>query len=110
LKILLDHNVDRRFRRHLPGHEVKTAREMRWERLANGAPLQAAAAAAFEALLSVDKNLRHEQNLKTLPIPIVVLDGVSNALPALVPFAPHVMKLLQGPWSRPSTWLRRTAL
>jgi hypothetical protein len=41
--------------------------------------------------LGVDKKLQHEQNLKTLPLPIVVLDSVSNALPALIPFAPHVL-------------------
>ena len=97
MKVLLDHNVDRRFRRHLPGHEIKTVREMRWETLTNGDLLQAAAAGGFEVLLSVDKKLQHEQNLKTLPLPIIVLDSISNALPALIPFAPHVLALLQAP-------------
>jgi hypothetical protein len=36
----------------------------------------------------------HEQNLDTLPIAVMVLDGVSNALPALVPFAPFLLELL----------------
>jgi hypothetical protein len=88
VKVLFDHNVDRRFRRHLPAHEIKTAREMRWEQLDNGELVDAAAVEGFEVVLSVDKNLRHQQNLQTLPIPIVVLDSVSNALPDLVPGCP----------------------
>jgi hypothetical protein len=55
LKVLFDHNVDRRFRKRLPGHEIKTTREMRWETLLNGALLQAAAGGGFEAFISIDK-------------------------------------------------------
>lgn len=95
--MLLDHNVDRRFRRHLPGHEIKTAREMGWEALANGILLMAAAGAGFEAFVSVDKNIEHEQNLMTLPLPLLILDARSNALPALVPFAGFILDLLKSP-------------
>jgi hypothetical protein len=97
LKILFDHNVDRRFRKHLPGHEIKTTREMRWETLTNGMLLRAAAGANFDALLTIDKKLEHEQNLQTLPLPVIVLDTPSNALPALLVFAPFVLDLLQSP-------------
>lgn len=94
MKLLFDHNVDRRFRRHLPGHDIKTTREMRWELLKNGRLLQSAADGGFEAFLSIDKKLQYERNLDTLPIAVIVLDSISNALPALVPFAPHVLELL----------------
>jgi hypothetical protein len=100
LRILFDHNVDRRFRRHLIGHEIKTTREMRWEELDNGKLLAEAAAGGFDVFLSIDKNIRHEQNLARLPMPIVVLDSLSTALPALVPFAPHVQTLLSNPLPR----------
>lgn len=94
MRILLDHNVDRRFRHHLTDHEVRTTREMGWEELANGKLLRAAADNGFEAFVSVDKKLRYEQNLNTLPLPVLVLDSVSNALPMLAPFAPHLLSLL----------------
>ncbi len=97
MKVLFDHNVDRRFRRHLPTHEVTTTREMGWEQLANGKLLQAAAGAGFDVFVSIDKNLQYEQNLNALPIAIVVLDAPSNALPALLPFAGHVLRLLDMP-------------
>jgi len=95
LKLLFDHNVDRRFRRHVPGHEIKTTREMRWELLSNGKLLRAAADAGFGAFVSIDKKLQFEQNLDRLPIAVIVLDSFSNALPALIPFAPFLQDLLK---------------
>jgi len=100
LKLLFDHNVDRRFRKHLPGHDIKTTREMRWETLTNNVLLKIAADAGFDAFLSTDKTLEHEQNLLTLPLPIIVLDSISNALPALIPFAPILLDLLNSPLDR----------
>jgi len=96
VKVLLDHNLLRRLRGLLPGHQVKTTREMRWENLKNGVLLAAAAGAGFDAFLSIDKNLRYQQNLSQLPLPVIVLDCASNALPALIPVAPHVCMLLDG--------------
>ena len=72
---------------------------MRWEELGNGVLLASAGNAGFQAVLTIDKNLRHEQNLNTLPLPVIVLDSVSNALPALIPFAPYVLDLLSTPLS-----------
>jgi hypothetical protein len=97
LRVLFDHNVDRRFRRCLSGHDIKTTRERGWEDLDNGKLLAAAAGGGFEVFLSIDKRIRFEQNLDKLPLPIIVIDSVSNALPALIPFAPHVLALLNTP-------------
>jgi hypothetical protein len=101
MRVLFDHNVDRRFRRHLPGHDIVTTRQMGWELLANGTLLRSAADAGFEVVVTVDKKLRHEQNLSTLPLPVLLLDSFSNALPSLVPFAPFVLRALgEGPLER----------
>jgi hypothetical protein len=37
----------------------------------------------FDAINTVDKNLRHQQNLQTLPIAVVVLSAKSNSLRGL---------------------------
>ena len=100
MRILFDHNVDRRFRKHLPGHEIRTTHEMRWEQLENVTLIQAAAAQGFDALLTLDKKIEHEQNLKTLPLAVIILNSRSNALPALIPFAPFVLDLLSRPLDR----------
>lgn len=44
-----------------------------WDRLANGALLQAAEEGGFDLLLSTDKNIRYQQNLQGRRIAIVIL-------------------------------------
>lgn len=66
---------------------------MRWEALSNGVLLQSAAGGGFEAFISIDKNIEHEQNLQTLPLPVIMIDSRSNALPFLIPFAPFILSL-----------------
>jgi hypothetical protein len=100
VKLLFDHNVDQRFRNHIPGHDIRTAREMGWETLGNGALLQSARVGGFDVFISLDKKIEHEQNLITLPLPIVIIDAPSNALPALIPFAPFLHDLIKSPLDR----------
>ena len=100
MKALFDHNLPRRFRQKLPGHEIKTAREMGWEALANGLLLKTAAAAKFDAFISIDKNLQFQQNLAALPLPVVVIDAPTNTLAALQPTAHIVLDLLKAPLDR----------
>lgn len=100
MRILFDHNVPRRLREHLPEHDIRTAREMRWELLRNGALLTAAAEAGFETVITTDTHLEYEQNLMKVPLPIVVLDADSNALPALLPLTPFLRDLLTSPLHR----------
>ena len=100
MKILFDHNLPRGLRKHLPGHEIRTAKEMNWEQLRNGALMTVAFAAGFEVFMTIDKQLEHQQNLSALPLPVVVLDSDSNALPALLPFVPFVQTLFQSSLER----------
>ena len=73
---------------------------MGWATLANGELLKAAASAGFDAFISIDKKIEHEQNVEAVPMPVVVIDAPSNALPALLPFAPFVLDLLNSPLER----------
>ena len=93
MKILFDHNLPRRLREHLPGHEICTTREMKWEQLRNGALMSVAAEAGFEVFVTIDKQIEHQQNLAALVLTVVVVDGKSNALPALLPFTPFLGNL-----------------
>ena len=73
---------------------IKTAVEMGWSGVKNGA-LLARAAAEFEAFITVDRNLPYQQNVATLPIAVVVLVAHSNQLQALLPLAPRLLKALE---------------
>jgi len=54
-------------------YALKGRVERGWDRLANGELIAAAEAAGFELLLTTDKNIRHQQNLKGRKIAFVVI-------------------------------------
>lgn len=94
MRVLLDHCVPRAFARLLAGHEVGTAAERGWGRLKNGSLLFAAASAGYDAMITVDQNLRHEQNPADLPLRVVVMIAPSNDIDDLARLAPGVLNAL----------------
>lgn len=71
--ILFDHGTPRSIARWLQGHTVIEAIERGWDRLGNGASLKAAEEAGFDVLLSTDKNIQYQQDLKGRRIAVVIL-------------------------------------
>lgn len=71
--ILLDNNAPRGLVRALAGHTVTEAREHGWATLTNGELPIAAEQAGFNVLITADKNIRYQQNLKQRKIAIIVL-------------------------------------
>ena len=71
--ILFDHGTPRSIARWLHGHTVVEAMARGWDKLANGALLNAAEEAGFDLLLSTDKNIQYQQSLKGRRIAIVIL-------------------------------------
>ena len=57
----------------LPGHTVTKAKDRGWDTLSNGDLLAEAERAGFDVLLTADKNMRYQQNLRGRRIAIVVL-------------------------------------
>jgi hypothetical protein len=51
------------------------------------------AEAGFEVFVTMDKQIEHQQNLAALALPVVILDGTSNAISALLPFTPFLRDL-----------------
>lgn len=89
MRLLLDESVPRRLRRALPTHTVKTAVEMGWGGMKNGA-LLARAAEEFDAFITVDQNLPCQQNHATLPIAVIIFVASSNELRVLLPLMPRL--------------------
>ena len=71
--ILFDHSTPAPLRYALKGHVVVEAIERGWDRLANGALLDATEAAGFEVMITADKNMHYQQNLTGRKISILVL-------------------------------------
>ncbi len=52
-------------------------------------------ATTFDALLTADQNIEFQQNLKTLPIAVVVLVADSNRLESLEPLVANILHVLE---------------
>jgi hypothetical protein len=89
MRVLLDECVPRKLKRELQGHEVLTATEKGWSGVQNGELLKLAAA-EFDAFLTVDQNLKYQQNLQTFHIGIILLVARNNRLKTLLPLMPEV--------------------
>jgi predicted nuclease of predicted toxin-antitoxin system len=73
MRILFDHGTPAPLIPFLTGHSVTKAKDAGWDRLVNGELLKVAEAAGFEVLITTDKNMVAQQNLKGRAIAIVVL-------------------------------------
>jgi hypothetical protein len=71
--ILFDHVTPSGIARFLPAHAVTKAKDRGWDTLTNGDLLTEAERAGFEVLLTADKNMRYQQNLRGRRIAIIVL-------------------------------------
>jgi hypothetical protein len=90
MRILLDECVPRPLRRELAGHDVHTVPEMGWEGKKNGELLQLMGPHKFEVFLTVDQNLRYQQNLRAVGVAVIVLVAATNRMADLVPLMPKV--------------------
>ena len=68
--------------------------EMNWASWKNGELLAAAAAAGFQAFLTMDKSIGYQQNLTTYPIPILAFRARSNDVNTLRPLVPRMLEML----------------
>ena len=95
MKLLLDENLPKRLKLDFFDHEVFTVREMQWNGIKNGPLLQLMLENDFDALLTFDKNLQHQQNFRKYTIAVFVLSALSNTYYALTKLSPLVHQHLQ---------------
>ena len=74
--------MPRKLRRDLPEFAVRTVQEEEWAGFKNGQLLQRASG-VFDALLTVDQRLRHQQNVSKFNIGVVVIETEDTTLPNL---------------------------
>ena len=89
MKILLDECVTKKLKRHLNEFEVRTVVEMGWSGYRNGTLLRVAVEAEFDLLLSIDKNIVHQQNMAKYDIAVVVFDTQRSKVEVLLNFLPE---------------------
>lgn len=94
MRVLLDECLPHVFRSCLPGHDVRTAQFMGWAGKKNGELLALMQQAGIVALVTVDRGIRHQQNLAAAGVSVVLMLAASNRLNDLVPLAPGVLQAL----------------
>lgn len=95
MRILLDACVPERLGAFLTGHEVQPVRVAFGTTDVDDGPVVERAVAQFDAFVTVDKNLRFQQNLGGRPVRIILLRAHSNALEHLVPLVPALLATLE---------------
>jgi hypothetical protein len=94
VKVLLDECVDWRLARDIVGHDVKTARQMGWTTIKNGA-LLTLASQRFDVFVTVDRNLSFQQNLDSVSLAVIVLRAKTNRLADLRPLVPSLLVAIE---------------
>lgn len=94
MRLLIDECVDERLRLLFPDHDCQTARFAKLAGLKNGQLLDAAEAAGFDILVTVDQNIADQQNLVGQKISLVVLCGPTNRLHDLELLVPAALSAL----------------
>jgi predicted nuclease of predicted toxin-antitoxin system len=94
MKLLLDENLPKKLKMDLRPHEVYTTFEKGWSGVTNGSLLRKLVEEGFDALLTFDKNLSHQQNFQTYPISVIVLNASDNTHATLKKLAPQILQVL----------------
>jgi hypothetical protein len=95
MRILLDECVPRPFRRELTEHDVRTVpEEMGWAGKRKGILLSLMSSSGFDVLITTDQNLRHQQDLASFRVSVVIMMAPSNRLADLTPLALSVRTTL----------------
>jgi len=96
MKLLLDENVPRKLKFRLSRFQVFTVQEMGWAGLTNGILLAQMLEHRFEALVTFDRSMGHQQNFKEYPIPVLVLTAPSNTYEDIIPLLQGLLSMIEG--------------
>ena len=93
--ILLDENMPAKVNYSFgEEHEVRTVKDMNWLGKKNGELLDLAAFNGFDVLITLDKNLKYQQNLDKVSLKFIVLLAKNNKPETIEPFVEKIKTLL----------------
>lgn len=88
-RVLFDENMPRKLRRDLSEFAIRTAQEEGWSSFKNGALLRRANG-TFDVLVTIDQNLRYQQNMTPLTIAVIVIEVPDTRLVHLRSLVPQI--------------------
>ena len=94
MRLLLDENLPKRLKIDFPEHEIYTVRDRGWNGIKNGELLELLMGNDFDALLTFDKNLQHQQNFAKYSMAVFVLSANINSYEELTKLTPKVKEYM----------------
>ncbi len=94
MRLLLDENLPKRLKLDLQEHEIYTVRDMGWNGFKNGELIQLLINDSFDALLTFDKNLQHQQNFQKYKISVFLMSAKINSYVEMATLIPKVKDYL----------------
>jgi len=95
MRLLLDENLPKRLKEDFSSHQVYTVRDMGWNGIKNGELLSRMLVDNFNALLTFDKNLQHQQNFSKYTITVFVLSATINTYEELTKLSARINQYLE---------------
>ena len=95
MKILLDENLPKKIKASFGNNfDVFTVGEMGWNGKKNGELLGLMTINGFNTFVTIDKNLKHQQNIERFPLQLFILNAPNNTLKTLEPFIAKLKNVL----------------
>lgn len=95
MRVLLDENVPVDLASLLGVHDVDTVSGLGWSGVKNGELLRRMQG-RFDALVTMDRKLPHQQNLAVHPFGVVLIEAPSNRMVHLRPLVSEILAALDG--------------
>lgn len=95
MRILLDENMPAKVNYDFgEEHEVRTVKDMKWLGKKNGELWGLAAFDGFDIVITLDRNLKNQQNLEKVSLQFIVLLAKNNKPETIQPFVEKIKSLL----------------
>ena len=94
MRVLIDECLPKKLKLELSDHFVQTVPETGWASKQNGELLRLAEK-DFDVLLTNDRNIEHQQNLKQFDLAFIVLVAPTNDLKQLMPAVKNALNYIQ---------------
>jgi hypothetical protein len=95
MRVLVDECIDEALRHEMAGHDCQTCRYAGFKGLTNGRLLAAAEQAAFDVIITVDRNMQYQQRFREREIALVILESRTTNLDDLRALVPAVLTALK---------------
>jgi predicted nuclease of predicted toxin-antitoxin system len=96
MRIVLDENLPIKLKVELGSeHEVFSVRQLGWTGKKNGELLQLMISKQIELLITLDKNLVHQNKISVLPLSVIILNAKNSKIETLIPFIQKLNNLME---------------